>query len=140
MNKIIKIGVGTLAGAGLGSISAKFASLAINKALLKKIETLDDDFDDMLSKRQLEMKSKIERRATDLEVMGSTHPNYLQVKAEVTRLNKDLLGTLREDQRKVYNSINVANADYLERTKNLSFVLALLGGFAGGVIVSQINK
>lgn len=140
MNNIIKVGAGTLAGAGLGSLTSKFASAAINKALLKKIEKLDDDFDDMLSKRQLELKSKLEKRAEDLKVLGQSHPNYILVKAEVTRLTKDLLATLRVDQLKVYNSIKIANADYLERTKNVSLVFSILGGFAGGIIVSQINK
>lgn len=140
MNKNVKIAGGVLAGAGLGSFTAKFASAAINRALLDKIGQMDDDLDDMLSKRQLEMKSKLEKRAEDLKVLGQSHPSYFQVKAEVTRLNKDLYGTLREDQLKVYNKIKLANVDYLERTKNISFVFTLLGGFAGGIIVGQINK
>lgn len=140
MNKSVKVGIGTLLGAGVGSVSSKFMNVAINKTLLKKISSLDDELDDMLSKRQLEIKSKLERRSKDLEILSETHPNYFQLKFEVSKLNKDLLNTLREDQMKVHNKINIANSDYLEKSKNTNMVFTMLGGFAGGLIVSNFSK
>lgn len=139
MNKAIGIGAGALAGVGLGSVAGNLATLAMNKALIKRISSLDEELDNSLSEKQLALKSKLEKRSFDLDLTKEATRDYIVLELEVLRMKREFLGTLRPNQLIIYNKLNASTIEYQKRTKNLSRTLMLLGGLAGGIIVSKLN-
>lgn len=135
-----KVIAGLTAGAIVGYAGGNLASSSIHKALIKKIEKLDEDFENSLSKFQLINKNNLERLVFDLDIVpaGSKEHKLLSIKA--TKQKEQLLDTLRPNQSELYKNLESAMELYKTKTRTTSILVSLLGGLAGGILVAKLSK
>lgn len=139
MNKGVAITGGAIAGSAIGLITGGLASERIHKNLLDRIDRLDDELENSLSDKQLTIKSKLEKRSLDLELVSKSNSEYVVLEIEVKKLKKEFLDTLRSNQIIIYNKLSSSVELYKRASKSTSVLLTLLGGLAGGILVSKLK-
>lgn len=139
MNKTSKIAIGVAAGTALGSISSRLSSNVINRTLLKKYELIDLELENSLTPRQLEFKSRIERKSFDLDYHTPGSSSHVLISMELKKLISEFLATLRPNQLILYNKASFVLGEMNSRTKSFNIYFSILGGLAGGIISSKIK-
>lgn len=135
-----KVAMGAAGGAAIGLLTGTFASASIHKALVNKIERLDEEFENTLSPHQLTLKTNLERFVLDADItrVGSNEHRILLMKVEKAKI--EFTHTLRVAQLEIYRELENSLNLYRSKFKTTNAILTLLGGLAGGVIVAKLSK
>jgi hypothetical protein len=108
--------------------------------LIDKIDRLDEELENSLSKNQLIKKDGLEKLSKGLEIATKGTSEYRMIEIQVNKAKTDLIKTFRSNQLEIYKKLEASLALYRMKHKTTSIVLSILGGLAGGILLSKISK
>lgn len=139
MNKKLRVALSATAGVAIGSGVGKVGSVLANKALRKKYEEIDLEFENTLSPLQLQLKSRIEKQSFDLSYYDEKSRSYSDSKLILDRLMREFLDTLRPNQITLFKQAEYVLNKLSKRSKNMGIYFSILGGLSGALIASNIK-
>lgn len=139
MNKPLRVALSATAGVAIGSGVGKVGSVLANKALRKKYEEIDLEFENTLSPLQLQLKSRIEKQSFDLSYYDEKSRSYSDSKLILDRLMREFLDTLRPNQIILFKKAEYVLDKMSRRSKDWGVYFSILGGLSGALIASNIK-